>query len=1051
MLLVGAVFVGVFLFSPHSARAALYNASGVMGENSYTTSGIDGGSTANGFNDPYSIALDPVSHRLFVADANNNRVLVFSLDPTDNIASTSASYVFGQRDFTSGAATTTQSGFNGPSGLFYDATTGRLFVTDANNDRVMVFDASTSTLSTAPLGEDAEYVFGQSDFVSNEWNFGLATQSTFSPIDLAYDPASQRLFVADEGSNRVMVFDASTSTIGATTTYGENAEYVFGQTDFTLGGDGNGQNGFNTPDGVAYDPTTSRLFISDEGNYRVMVFDASTSTIGATTTYGENAEYVFGQTDFTSNTYVGTTGNTLGPEGLSYDSTSGRLYVADTINSRVMIFDASVATIGATTTYGENAEYVLGESDFITNSGGVRAQNGLFSPSGVAYDPTTEHLFVADSGNNRVMEFGTTSIGSNENALYVLGQTDANGNPTYTKGDINGGPYAYGLSGPYTTTVDPIGHRLFIADTNDNRVLVFGLDPTDNITSATASYVFGQLDFTSGAATTTQSGLSNPCGLAYDPTTSRLFISDEGNNRVMVFDASTSTLGTAPLGENAEYVFGQTDFVSGSPSRSQNQLYDPFAIAYDSVTGRLFVEDSGNRVMVFDASTSTIGATTTYGENAEYVFGQADFTSGAGGTTQNRLKLNYPGGLVYDPISDNLYVADTNNNRVMVFDASTSTIDATTTYGENAEYVFGQTDFTSGGGGIAQNELSSPFGLSYDPTTSRLFISDEGNNRVMVFDASTSTIDATTTYGEDAENVLGAPDFITNVGGGTTQDKLNAPSGLSYDLTSDRLFVADTNNNRVIEYSFVKVMDPEFPDGTVGSPYSATVETTSTQGAVSFSLSAGSLPAGLSLSTSTGVISGTPTTVGDNSFSVLIDDGFSTGDFYTIMEYTLAIDPAPTSTPPSPSPVVSVGGGGGSFVSAITSAPSSPATSTSTVSSTPAISSATGMSIPQMETLLASLEAQLQTLEGRASPTTSFVFTKNLSLGMQGIGVTELQRYLISKDAGPAAEKLKANGTSQYFGSLTKAALVEFQKSVNISPASGFFGPITRAYIEAHQ
>jgi peptidoglycan hydrolase-like protein with peptidoglycan-binding domain len=66
---------------------------------------------------------------------------------------------------------------------------------------------------------------------------------------------------------------------------------------------------------------------------------------------------------------------------------------------------------------------------------------------------------------------------------------------------------------------------------------------------------------------------------------------------------------------------------------------------------------------------------------------------------------------------------------------------------------------------------------------------------------------------------------------------------------------------------------------------------------------------------------------------------------------------------------------------------------------------------------------------------------------MAGNDVQELQQVLISQDSGPAAEKLKAHGTTTYFGSLTKAALIEFQKEAGIKPASGFFGPVTRAYV----
>ncbi len=83
-------------------------------------------------------------------------------------------------------------------------------------------------------------------------------------------------------------------------------------------------------------------------------------------------------------------------------------------------------------------------------------------------------------------------------------------------------------------------------------------------------------------------------------------------------------------------------------------------------------------------------------------------------------------------------------------------------------------------------------------------------------------------------------------------------------------------------------------------------------------------------------------------------------------------------------------------------------------------------------------------------PPVSVAFTRNLALGMTGNDVKQLQFFLITKNEGPSARKLSVHGTTQYFGTLTQGALAEFQKSVHISPASGFFGPITRAWVAAH-
>ena len=68
---------------------------------------------------------------------------------------------------------------------------------------------------------------------------------------------------------------------------------------------------------------------------------------------------------------------------------------------------------------------------------------------------------------------------------------------------------------------------------------------------------------------------------------------------------------------------------------------------------------------------------------------------------------------------------------------------------------------------------------------------------------------------------------------------------------------------------------------------------------------------------------------------------------------------------------------------------------------------------------------------------------------MTGNDVRDLQNLLIAEAGGPAAAKLKAHGTTKTFGTLTYNALIEFQKKAGIKPASGFFGPITRAYVNA--
>ncbi len=80
----------------------------------------------------------------------------------------------------------------------------------------------------------------------------------------------------------------------------------------------------------------------------------------------------------------------------------------------------------------------------------------------------------------------------------------------------------------------------------------------------------------------------------------------------------------------------------------------------------------------------------------------------------------------------------------------------------------------------------------------------------------------------------------------------------------------------------------------------------------------------------------------------------------------------------------------------------------------------------------------------------TILFAVNLKAGDHTPLVTTLQNFLIHAASGPGAAALAKAGTSTYFGALTKAALIEYQKTVGISPASGYCGPMTRAYIASH-
>ncbi|MDO8261324.1 MAG: peptidoglycan-binding domain-containing protein, partial [Candidatus Magasanikbacteria bacterium] len=73
------------------------------------------------------------------------------------------------------------------------------------------------------------------------------------------------------------------------------------------------------------------------------------------------------------------------------------------------------------------------------------------------------------------------------------------------------------------------------------------------------------------------------------------------------------------------------------------------------------------------------------------------------------------------------------------------------------------------------------------------------------------------------------------------------------------------------------------------------------------------------------------------------------------------------------------------------------------------------------------------------------LFSRNLKLGMQGEDVRELQKFLNANGFTLADQGFGSRGQeTDYFGFLTKKALIKFQNQMKIEPAMGYLGPVTR-------
>jgi len=100
-----------------------------------------------------------------------------------------------------------------------------------------------------------------------------------------------------------------------------------------------------------------------------------------------------------------------------------------------------------------------------------------------------------------------------------------------------------------------------------------------------------------------------------------------------------------------------------------------------------------------------------------------------------------------------------------------------------------------------------------------------------------------------------------------------------------------------------------------------------------------------------------------------------------------------------------------------------------------------------LQAQIAALLAQIQQLQGQlgtsGSTTVNANFTRDLTVGSKGADVSALQQILISKGF------LAISAPTGFFGALTKAAVAKWQASAGISPAAGYFGPKSRAFINS--
>lgn len=340
------------------------------------------------------------------------------------------------------------------------------------------------------------------------------------------------------------------------------------------------------------------------------------------------------------------------------------------------------------------------------------------------------------------------------------------------------------------------GSKFFATDFSTSRIVIYNSVPT-GIAQA-ADIVVGQPNFTSFSSnpdgSVTARGLSQARDIA--STGTKLIATDESNNRVLIWNTIPTSNFTP-----ADVVIGQSSMTTSGTGTSSTTYNLPISLAYDPASGKLAVcDDNNNRILIYNSIPTTNGAA------ADVVVGQPDFTSSGIGTT--RTSLNFPYSVRI--FNGKLLVNDNSNNRILIWNSIPTTNNAP------ADVVIGQTDFTSGsanqGGSAAANTINNVSGMYYDGKY--LFVSEFGNNRVLVFDG------IPTSNNPSAIKVIGQPDFTsTSVNqGNTTANSRSLSSPADVWGANNYIFVSDSGNSRILSY----YDDSITPTVTPTPPISAT-------------------------------------------------------------------------------------------------------------------------------------------------------------------------------------------------------------------------------------
>ncbi len=303
-------------------------------------------------------------------------------------------------------------------------------------------------------------------------------------------------------------------------------------------------------------------------------------------------------------------GNFSAPRGVFHDTTHNKLYVADLVNSRVVMMDSG----SGGTTLGSNF------TTFGTSGSGSGNFNGL---RGISVDTANNKIYVADYSNNRIVMIdsgtGGTTLGSNFTTFGTSGSGSGN------------------FTGPIQVFVDPTNNKLYVSDFTNNRIV--------KMDSGSGGTTLGSNFTTFGTSGSGSGNFSRPEGMFVDVPNNRLYIADSSNSRIVIMDSGTG--GTT---------FGNHFTTFGTSGSGSGQFNNPLGVFLDTTNKKIYVTNNGNdTIVIMDSGTGG----TTIGDNFT--------TFGSNGTGSDQFWGIW--GIFVDNINNKVYISDYNNSRIVMMDS----------------------------------------------------------------------------------------------------------------------------------------------------------------------------------------------------------------------------------------------------------------------------------------------------------------------------------------------------------------------------------------------